>query len=124
MTNEPQSYRLPAASDYWLFVKTYGMDGAPICDEYKVIKVEDTLDPCAALGGDTDGDGVCDDSDICPGFDDNADLDGDGIPDGCDDNTRAPCITKKVTNIIPCAGANADVSLGGYLRISGQNFFY
>lgn len=34
---------------------------------------------------DSDGDGVCDDDDICPGFDDSADSDGDGIPDGCDD---------------------------------------
>jgi hypothetical protein len=35
---------------------------------------------------DSDGDGVCDANDICPGFDDNIDSDGDGIPDGCDDN--------------------------------------
>ena len=33
---------------------------------------------------DTDGDGVPDGSDICPGFDDNIDSDSDGIPDGCD----------------------------------------
>ncbi|MFC0604287.1 PKD domain-containing protein [Winogradskyella pulchriflava] len=33
---------------------------------------------------DSDGDGVCDEFDICPGFDDNVDLDGNGIPDGCD----------------------------------------
>ena len=33
---------------------------------------------------DGDGDGVCDDVDQCPGFDDGIDSDGDGIPDGCD----------------------------------------
>ncbi|WP_370003352.1 PKD domain-containing protein, partial [Winogradskyella sp.] len=33
---------------------------------------------------DSDGDGVCDEFDICAGFDDNVDLDGNGIPDGCD----------------------------------------
>ncbi|USN99556.1 MAG: autotransporter-associated beta strand repeat-containing protein [Phycisphaeraceae bacterium] len=33
---------------------------------------------------DSDGDGVCDENDICPGSDDNIDTDGDGIPDGCD----------------------------------------
>jgi PKD repeat protein len=33
---------------------------------------------------DTDGDGICDIDDQCPGFDDNLDTDGDGIPDGCD----------------------------------------
>jgi len=38
--------------------------------------------PC--VGGDADGDGVCDADDVCPGFDDRADGDFDGIPDGCD----------------------------------------
>lgn len=33
---------------------------------------------------DSDDDGVCDTDDVCPGFDDNIDSDGDGIPDGCD----------------------------------------
>jgi hypothetical protein len=34
--------------------------------------------------GETDGDGVPDESDICPGFDDNVDTDSDTVPDGCD----------------------------------------
>lgn len=33
---------------------------------------------------DADGDGVPDDEDVCPGFDDTLDTDGDGVPDGCD----------------------------------------
>jgi hypothetical protein len=33
---------------------------------------------------DSDGDGVCDGLDICPGYDDAIDSDGDGTPDGCD----------------------------------------
>ncbi len=33
---------------------------------------------------DSDGDGVCDGADICPGFDDAVDTDTDGVPDGCD----------------------------------------
>ncbi len=36
--------------------------------------------PCPDLDNDT----VCDDEDVCPGFDDLADADGDGIPDGCE----------------------------------------
>lgn len=36
------------------------------------------------LFGDFDGDGVCDDCDICMTGDDNLDADGDGIPDACD----------------------------------------
>ena len=33
---------------------------------------------------DEDGDGVCNAVDRCPGFDDNVDVDGDGVPDDCD----------------------------------------
>jgi len=33
---------------------------------------------------DSDGDGVCDSVDRCPGHDDHLDADGDGVPDGCD----------------------------------------
>ncbi len=36
--------------------------------------------------GDFDGDGVCNDLDICMTGDDNADADGDGLPDACDGN--------------------------------------
>jgi len=35
---------------------------------------------------DSDGDGVDDGSDVCPGHDDNIDWDNDGYPDGCDDD--------------------------------------
>ena len=46
--------------------------------------IPDACDSCVA--GDADNDGVCDDVDVCLGFDDNADTDGDGVPDGCDNN--------------------------------------
>ena len=38
-----------------------------------------------STSSDSDGDGIPDDKDVCPGFDDNVDTDGDGIPDGCDE---------------------------------------
>ncbi|MEE9438418.1 MAG: GEVED domain-containing protein, partial [Saprospiraceae bacterium] len=45
----------------------------------------DCNDSCPnSATGDSDGDGVCDDLDICNGFDDSLDADNDGIPDGCD----------------------------------------
>lgn len=34
---------------------------------------------------DSDGDGICDDIDICPGFDDLEDKNNNGIPDGCEE---------------------------------------
>lgn len=40
-------------------------------------------DPCNGTG-DSDNDGICDALDTCPGFDDNIDRDGNGIPDYCD----------------------------------------
>ena len=33
---------------------------------------------------DTDNDGICEDDDVCQGYDDNIDSDNDGLPDGCD----------------------------------------
>ncbi|MCH8149545.1 MAG: right-handed parallel beta-helix repeat-containing protein, partial [Planctomycetes bacterium] len=40
------------------------------------------MPPC--VSPDADGDGVCDDCDVCPGADDHIDEDGNGVPDGCD----------------------------------------
>lgn len=39
---------------------------------------------------DSDGDGIVDDEDKCPGFDDAMDADGDGVPDGCDNCPNDP----------------------------------
>lgn len=39
---------------------------------------------CVTEEADSDGDGVPDADDVCEGYDDNVDTDEDGIPDGCD----------------------------------------
>ena len=57
------------------------------CDDGDACTTNDVLDSdcnCAGTFADADNDGVCDADDICPGFDDNVDTDGDGTPDGCD----------------------------------------
>jgi|GEM_PF-3672964 len=57
------------------------------CDDGDACTIGDTVDSdcnCTGTLTDSDGDGVCDTDDICEGFDDNIDTDGDGTPDGCD----------------------------------------
>ena len=68
---------------------------------YNQYKVEVTgggggPDPCAAQGGDTDGDGICDDVDNCPLVSNanQADADGDGIGDVCDGGGPDPCASQ------------------------------
>ncbi|PLX27104.1 hypothetical protein C0581_03680 [Candidatus Parcubacteria bacterium] len=55
-----------------------------IAEDYpsKVLRYDGFPLSCPVL--DTDGDGVTDDMDMCEGYDDAADLDQDGTPDGCD----------------------------------------
>ena len=52
------------------------------CDKEESIPWDSDGDGCI---DDSDADGVKDNVDICPGFDDNVDVDGDSVPDGCDD---------------------------------------
>ncbi len=51
---------------------------------------------CISISGDSDGDGVCDALDQCPGTDDTLDVDNDSIPDACDDCPNS--ITNDVNN--------------------------
>ena len=63
------------------------------CDDGDPCTTNDVYDAscnCAGTFQDSDGDGVCDANDVCPGYDDTQDADGDGIPDGCDTNNCTP----------------------------------
>ena len=65
------------------------IDFAPgdTCDDGDPCTTGDVYDQdcnCSGTLVDTDGDGVCDADDQCPGFDDMLDIDSDGIPDDCD----------------------------------------
>ncbi|GEM_PF-6349350 len=55
---------------------------------------------------DTDGDGVCDDDDICEGYDDHQDADNDGTPDGCEQCDGSLTIVLKEQRNISCNGAD------------------
>ncbi|HFA50406.1 MAG TPA: T9SS type A sorting domain-containing protein [Bacteroidetes bacterium] len=73
-------------------------DGCDDCDSALAGTPCDDGDPCTIndrylanceclgtfTGPDSDGDGVCDEYDICPAGNDALDADGDGIPDACD----------------------------------------
>lgn len=54
---------------------------------------------------DSDGDGVGDSADLCPGFDDAIDTDSDGMPDGCDPQTCGNGITETTED---CDDGNQD----------------
>jgi hypothetical protein len=57
------------------------------CDDGDPCTAGETLTNCVCGGGvssDSDGDGVCDALDVCPGGDDNVDTDSDGVADFCD----------------------------------------
>jgi cysteine-rich repeat protein len=65
---------------------------------------------CGA-GNDTDFDGVCNGSDVCPGFDDNVDANSNGIPDGCEGSPEI-CndnIDNDLDGAIDCADAECSV---------------
>ncbi len=73
-------------------------DGCDNCDNALIGTPCNDNDPCTDndlyitgcqclgtfIGDDSDGDGVCDDFDICPAGNDAFDADNDGIPDACD----------------------------------------
>jgi type VI secretion system secreted protein Hcp len=66
-------------------VTPYSKDGKPLspfqlCYDESLGKLCGTTPPPT----DSDGDGIPDTSDICPGFDDHLDTDSDGTPNGCD----------------------------------------
>jgi hypothetical protein len=62
---------------------------------------------------DADEDGVCNDVDKCPGFDDNIDTDGDGIPDGCDKCPTDPEIQYSEDEAYIKCGCNGDTDHDG-----------
>ena len=68
------------------------------CDDGNDCTTDDVIGLDCNCGGkyeDTDFDGICNVMDVCEGFDDSKDADGDGQPDGCDNCDNAligtPC---------------------------------
>ncbi len=60
------------------------------CDDGDICTANDVYDNncnCSGTLEDSDSDGICDALDQCPGFDDTIDINGNGIPDGCENCT-------------------------------------
>ncbi|MFC1610047.1 hypothetical protein ACFL6C_03760, partial [Myxococcota bacterium] len=73
--NGPAIVFHPTRGDFFCAWSADHNQGGIVDDEYEIFI---STDP------DSDGDGVPDSIDICPGFDDRLDDDGDTVPDGCD----------------------------------------
>jgi len=70
----------------WNDVQSYFGDNNSIDYEHIFFNCgDDPGQDCPVNEGDTDGDCVPNEEDVCPGYDDSEDMDEDGIPDGCDE---------------------------------------
>ena len=96
------------------------------CDDGNPCTSGETYDSnCNCSGGtlnDADGDGVCDDFDTCPGFDDSQDADNDGIPDGCD-SCPENLIDLASQNITNGAQVSNYIKTNGFVQ-SGSDVLY
>ena len=120
--NETQTITVTETDTYWVFVKTYDTNWNQLCDKHEVFNVIcHGADLCADLGGDTDGDGVCDDNDLCPGFDDNIDTNNNGIPDACDTVDPELCIEREVSSTDLCVG---DTDYSFFIRFENTHYYY
>jgi len=61
---------------------------------------------CGVADVDSDNDGVLDCDDVCPGFDDSIDADGDGTPDGCEQCDGSLTIVQKELRNVACYDGN------------------
>lgn len=72
---------------------------------------------------DSDNDGVCNDQDLCNGYDDTIDVDHDGTPDGCDDCINEVNVSGNATKVICNWGVYKDYKILGAPDNVGAEFF-
>lgn len=97
------------------------------CNDNDACTINDIYNAdCECIGTlqDSDGDGVCNAEDVCPGYDDALDTDQDGVPDGCDEcdsnlagqrcNDGNPCTENETyNNNCECVGTVVDADNDG-----------
>ena len=69
---------------------------------------------------DSDSDGVCDADDICPGFDDTIDANGNGIPDGCESTSCSEITDSFANNALTHTGSGSNNTIITFLA-NGQD---
>lgn len=80
-----------------------------VCDDGDACTENDVYDSacnCAGTFADADNDGVCDNDDICPGFDDNLDANNNNVPDGCEGGDCSYLTVDLAVENITCFGEN------------------
>jgi hypothetical protein len=124
--SEGQSYQVTTSATDQYLNDVFGdmvayVDMSEGSEDIYVTKFE--FDPCGDQGGDTDGDGVCDDNDNCPAVanPDQSDTDTDGIGDECDSTPLgnppvAVCqdITKSLGSNCTGSASPSEVDGGSY----------
>ena len=129
---------IDAALTYWFDTDNDGLgfgDPVDFCLEDLpdgwVDNSDDNWPDCSE--NDEDGDGNCGVDDICPGFDDNLDFDGDLYPDGCDATPFGDVILTwgnvTDTNIQIISNSNVDIygfqfNISGISMIDIENEFF
>ncbi|MGK0363328.1 MAG: hypothetical protein ACI85O_000373 [Saprospiraceae bacterium] len=107
------------------------IDEGTDCNDFDDCTDNDMYDAncnCAGIFVDADDDGVCDNDDICPAGDDNADNDNDGTPNACDDTPNGEggddCdylsgVTATVSNATCPASADGEIQLNIHNCLGG-----
>ena len=110
--SNPQMVNVPPG-DYCVKVEQFTANWQPICDILECVTVPNGGDPCDNAGGDSDGDGVCNDDDCAPN---NANLPttpgtacNDGNPNTNNDVIQSDgCTCAGTPTTDPCANAGGD----------------
>jgi len=101
-------YTAPSAGTYYVLIKTYDASWNVVCNETEMVTVTGggnppppPVDPCAGQGGDSDGDGVCNNQDCQPN---NPNISSPG--DACNDG-NANTTNDQIQSDCSCSGTSA-----------------
>ena len=103
-----------SAGTYHVYVKYYTSGWQLICQESETITITGGGNPCDNQGGDTDGDGICDNIDNCSDVPNpnQVDSDGNGVGDECDYPSGCDLQFNVADDVISISGLdNAPISM-------------